>query len=76
MSKKIYDQSNLNPKGTPEDKTRCIETVNPAQYWHLYQCSRKRGYGPNGEYCKQHAKKLVEREAWKKRFTSCGEKGE
>jgi hypothetical protein len=38
-----------------EDTTRCIEEVG----WNdfiPYQCQRKRGYGKDGLYCKQHAK--------------------
>lgn len=27
-----------------------------------HQCTRNRGHGPNGDYCKQHAKKLKENE--------------
>ena len=47
-----------NPNGTPEDITRCIEEVWPQSHgWIPYQCHRKRGYGPGGLYCKQHAKK-------------------
>jgi len=45
------------PKGNPEDPTHCIEEVWPSgRAWIPYQCSRKRGYGPDGLYCKQHAK--------------------
>jgi len=50
-----YNQWSGNPNGWPEDKSRCVEEV-----WSnflSYQCQRKRGFGPNGEYCKQHAKK-------------------
>ena len=50
-----YGQWAGNPKGAAEDKTRCIESV-----WSDYvggQCSRKRGYGKDGLYCKQHAKR-------------------
>ena len=25
--------------------------------WYPHQCSRRRGHGPDGLYCKQHAKK-------------------
>lgn len=57
MSERRYDQWAGNPKGQPEDKTRCIEEVVDFTGWHQYQCQRKRGYGPNGEYCKQHAKR-------------------
>jgi len=54
---RIYGQWAGNPKGTPEDPALCVEGV-----WNLYapgfpQCSRKRGHGPGGLYCKQHAKK-------------------
>jgi hypothetical protein len=46
-----------NPQGTLENKERCIvEVANPPS-WTTVQCSRKRGYGRNGEFCKQHAKK-------------------
>jgi hypothetical protein len=43
------------PKGMPEDPNRCIEEVH-ASRWISHQCSRKRGHGPDGLYCKQHAK--------------------
>lgn len=40
----------------PPDMTRCCEEV--ARYiggWpHYGQCTRKRGYGPDEAYCKQH----------------------
>ena len=61
MTERRYDEWAGNPKGVPEDKTRCVQEVRPPPYWHEYQCSRKRGYGPNGEYCKQHAEKIAER---------------
>ena len=44
-----------NPQGVPEDKAKCVEEVVNAD-WIMRQCNRKRGHGPNGEYCKQHAK--------------------
>ena len=46
-----------NPKGDKEDVTRCIKEVRDWSGWHSVQCSRKRGHGPDGLYCKQHAKK-------------------
>lgn len=49
------------PRGFPEDPRRCVEAVWVG--WHERQCTRKRGHGPNGEYCKQHAKKIEELEA-------------
>ena len=48
------------PDGWLEDPDRCIETIHsPRGFVSLYgkQCSRKRGHGPNGEFCKQHAKR-------------------
>jgi hypothetical protein len=62
MSKpRVYNKDGMNPKGDPEDPARCIEEVLNWNKWHMIQCSRKRGYGPNGEYCKQHAKMLQRR---------------
>ena len=47
-----------NPNGTREDPERCIEEIWPVDgKWIPHQCSRKRGHGPDGLYCKQHAKK-------------------
>jgi len=45
-----------NPEGHREDSTRCLAEVGNYPSWIRCQCSRKRGYGPNGDYCKQHAK--------------------
>lgn len=53
-----------NPEGYPEDVTRCAEQVFPTIGTHC-QCVRKRGHGPDGEYCKQHAKKIEAREVLK-----------
>ena len=44
-----------NPKGYPEDKTRCVEPVTERGMYIQHQCSRKRGHGPDGELCRQHA---------------------
>lgn len=51
-----------NPKGVAEDTEDCIEEVWSEVSWIPYQCSRKRGYGPDKLYCKQHAKMKEERE--------------
>jgi hypothetical protein len=68
QKKRVYDKWGGNPKGIPEDPTRCIEEVVDWSGWHYFQCSRKRGYGPNGEYCKQHAKKIEKRKQWEEEF--------
>lgn len=57
--RRIYGAWAGNPHGVLEDKTRCIKEVYPqGNTWIPYQCQRKRGYGPGGLYCKQHAEKL------------------
>jgi len=51
-----------NPKGYPEVRSDCIEEVASSWGFHGFvQCSRKRGYGPDGLYCRQHAKKIEKR---------------
>lgn len=41
--------------GTAPDFTRCCVEVSGHQMWANYhQCTRKRGHGPDGAYCKQH----------------------
>jgi len=50
-------------KGTGEKFDRCVIEVWPRDSRMIpYQCHRRRGYGPSGEYCKQHAKKKEEAE--------------
>ncbi len=46
-----------NPKGVPYCPNQCAYRVFPANgRWH--QCSRRKGHGPDGLYCQQHAAKL------------------
>ena len=47
-----------NPDGVPEDPTRCIAEV--YRDWRFVQCSRRRGHGPNGLWCKQHSRGATE----------------
>jgi len=49
--------SGFGPKRSPEDKTRCIQSVTQdVGRWYTFpQCSHKRGHGPDGLYCKRHA---------------------
>lgn len=46
------------PKGVAEDVSRCIESIHDNYLFH--QCARKRGFGKDGLYCKQHAKRHPE----------------
>ena len=56
MKPRRYGQWAGDKIGKAEDKTRCIETVYNS-FCIGRQCSRKRGYGENFLYCKQHSKK-------------------
>ena len=62
---RIYGEWAGNPGGVKERAADCITEVWPSSYggggWAPYQCCRKRGFGPGGLYCKQHAKKLMEK---------------
>lgn len=55
---KRYGQWAGNEAGQAEDPTRCTESVLPAREWISKQCTKKRGHGPDGAYCKQHANKI------------------
>ncbi len=47
------------PKGWEEDLTRCIvEVPDGGRSCTFHQCRNKRGKGPDGLYCTQHAKKI------------------
>ena len=49
------------PKGTKYNEDHCgYQWVHTPWNWYFVQCSRKNGHGPNGLYCKQHAK-MVEK---------------
>lgn len=54
----VYGRWIGNERGVPEDPTRCIVGIWPKGRWIDTQCSRKRGHGEDGLYCKQHAKKI------------------
>lgn len=49
-----------------ENKSRCIKSVaDGGRSVTAHQCHRQRGFGPNGEYCKQHSPQTdVIRRAW------------
>lgn len=66
---RIYRQWSGNPKGVPEDKTKCIQVVWEKGRGALnYQCTRKRGHGPDSLYCKQHGKEAEQREKQRRTF--------
>ena len=50
-------------KGQSEDPKRCIEEVFATMVWSAgHQCSRPRGHGKDGLYCRQHAKRHQDEE--------------
>jgi len=59
-----YFESIANPEGA-EDSACCIHTREWAYTsgWAKRQCSRKRGHGPGGMYCWQHARLLKQRQS-------------
>ena len=54
---KRYGQWAGNPQGRAPDFTKCAESVYPPRQWVSRQCTRACGYGPDGAYCKTHAKR-------------------
>jgi len=46
-----------NETGIPYIEGQCAWAVWPGDGWIQKQCSRKNGYGLDGLYCKQHAKR-------------------
>lgn len=54
--RRFYGRWAGNERGFPEDTTRCIKSIFRDGSFISSQCSRKRGHGPNGLYCKQHGK--------------------
>ena len=61
MDKRRYGRWSGNPKGYPERVTDCVVAVGGGSAWgpaNERQCSRKRGHGPDGLYCKAHASGL------------------
>jgi len=48
------------PQGSAPDFARCCEEVHDNSLGGLFhQCGRKRGYGPDEAYCKQHVPDTV-----------------
>lgn len=62
MREHRYDGGIGRPKGVREDTNRCRKAVANFTGYHFYQCRRKRGHGPDGQYCKQHAKRYEGKE--------------
>ena len=54
---RIYGR-NAACKGAKENVACCIAEI--AHDYFFCQCSRKRGHGEKGLFCKQHAKKIAE----------------
>lgn len=62
---RYYNRWAGDPKGVPEDTSRCVaEVAEPGRGLHFYQCSRKRGHGPDGLMCSQHYGMTVRGKVW------------
>ena len=58
---RIYGAWAGNPKGVKQNSEQCIEEIYPKDgQWIPWQCKRKKGFGEDGLYCKQHAKRHPE----------------
>jgi hypothetical protein len=56
--------------GKPYTDGQCAYSVPVRPHWlNYHQCTRRPGHGPDGLYCKQHAKMVEDnmkrREGWK-----------
>ncbi len=47
-----YERTFRDTSAKSENTKLCVRQVG---LWHFYQCARKRGHGPDGLFCKQHA---------------------
>lgn len=55
-----YNEWAGNPRGYAYRPERCAYEVFPNERGaHHHQCLKKKGYGPSGLYCKQHAKRAA-----------------
>jgi hypothetical protein len=55
---RIYGEWAGNPNGITERTEDCVEGVyRGSRSFIESQCNRKRGHGPDGLYCKHHAKR-------------------
>lgn len=54
---RLYGRWAGKPTGEKEDPELCLEEV--WDRFMAHQCLRRRGHGPDGAFCKQHAKKYA-----------------
>lgn len=55
--KRRYGRWSGLPFGYAENTTACVEAVYVSKQYLSRQCLHKRGYGLDGEFCMQHAKR-------------------
>ena len=59
--RRLYGVWSGKPRGIPEDPERCAEEIMEAGSFGIgRQCSRRRGHGPGGEYCRVHGRQHEE----------------
>lgn len=59
-----YGMWSGNPKGVPENPTKCIKECFCNKRYRSHQCHRDRGHGEDQLYCRQHA---AQQATWKER---------
>jgi uncharacterized protein YhdP len=52
----LYNVWAGNPKGFPYNARKCAFNVLQKDWPVFHQCCRNSGHGPDGLYCKQHAR--------------------
>lgn len=62
---RFYGKWAGNERGVKENPAKCVASVTPSGRVISQQCSRKRVAGPEGLYCRQHAKHIEDgRHVW------------
>ena len=60
---RAYGRNDGLHRPTPYKPDRCAyEVSEPPHYLSSHQCTRKPGHGPDGLFCKQHARVVTRRE--------------
>ena len=59
---RIYGRWASNPKGIPEDLSRCIAEMGDGFIVLFHQCYHERGHGSDGLYCWHHARMIEDKQ--------------
>ena len=59
--RRSYGATSYNPNGVPENPANCVYKISGRKDMVSRQCSLRRGQGPGGLYCRQHAAVIARR---------------